>query len=232
MENSDNATHWNLPLSNKPSIAEKDQSFNQNRRVPDNLKPVNAKNQISHMRNADIDDQTVQTYGTMCTNGTMHRRTNSTSTFTANSLAQIFDFRSPLQERQLNISPTYQVVPKTISKVSRSKRYADNESLISPLGDDGDDVTTFSFDQNFSKDLLHEWSDHVKVAEDDVLLPPEPDGIYMPRSQIFKDEFSRGHEQSCLEGWVSTVIAFQSFVYLVSRNTNICLLVSFCSVLS
>lgn len=157
------------------------------------------------MANIDVDDQTVQTYGTMGTTGTMHRRTNSTTTFTATSLAQIFDVDFPLQERQLNVSPTYQVIPQTISKISRAKRDIadDDESLISPLGNDGDEsITAFSFDDSLAKNVLHEWSNHAKLAKK-VVLPPEPAGVYMPNSNVFKEDVNGRHMGSCLEGWVS-----------------------------
>ena len=156
------------------------------------------------MTNIDVDDQTVQTYGTMGTDGTRHRRTNSTTTFTANSLAQIFNVNSPLQERHLNVSPTYQVVPQTISKISRAKRnIADDESLVSPLGNDDDEsVTAFNFDDGLARNVFHEWSNHVKVARE-VVLPPEPAGVYLPNSNVFKEDVNGRHMGSCLEGWVS-----------------------------
>lgn len=138
----------------------------------------------------------------MGTNGTMHRRTNSTSTFTANSLAQIFDVRSPLQERQLNISPSFQVVPYTISKIAQSYRHPDDESLISPLGDDvNDENSVFNFDNELNKDIFYQWKNHVKIAEKAV-LPSEPDGVYMPKSKIFKESLDKRQGSCCLEGWV------------------------------
>lgn len=76
---------------------------------------------------------------TMQTNGTRHRRQNSIgcNTFTAESLAQIFDTRASSQEQ----SPTQSlIVPKTIKTVKKKNRLGIQDDDISPLGDDDDDL--------------------------------------------------------------------------------------------
>ncbi len=133
------------------------------------------------------DDETV---GTMMTTGTLHRRTNSTTTFTVNSLKQIFEFEPKQRNLEFGLSPTIEVIPQTIRNV-RHRENNDDESLISPLADD-DNTTCFNFEDT--------WPEPVVAKR--IKFPPEPTGTYMPKSAIFKEEVDGGHSNCSLEGWV------------------------------
>ena len=100
--------------------------------------------------NDENDDQTVLTYGTMATNGTLHRRRNSTSIFTVDSLARIFNHENQNEYRpkdwdestigDVTTPKGHQgIVPETVRKFHRDTD-ADEQSLISPLGDNEDSV--------------------------------------------------------------------------------------------
>ena len=162
---------------------------------------MSSSSYINHNYNDDQTVQTVGTVGTMGTNGTRHRRTNSTATFTSNSLAHIFE-QQQVRERKLGISPSYEVVPETIQKVRRPRENNDDESLISPLADD-DNNSFFRSDETAksSYSLLDDWCQS-KVAKR-LVLPPEPNGTYMPKSSLFKEHADGSHGNCCLEGWVS-----------------------------
>ena len=193
------------------------------------------------------DDQTIHTIGTietMRTNGTLHRRKNSTSIFTVESLAKIFhgDEKSnncnnysqhyqPINQqgqqphdqrrsRSNSLSSHYLAIPDTIRKIHRER---DEESLISPLGDEdceGDStVSAFQFpdiqqwchhdrQKNISTySLIDDLSKYRQVKG--IVLPPEPNGVYMPKSTVFEDDCdsndynSRFRNDSTLQGWVS-----------------------------
>ena len=207
-------------------------------------------------KNFDMDDQTVQTMGTA---GTMHRRRNSTSIFTVDSLAQIFqndninndnnnndntNIRNETQQQQhhrqyyrkkLNVSASYEVIPDTIRKIRRRVDNGDDDddqSLISPLGDNDDNSCFFqsndvhgerstngslvlrnrldscdsSIMRRASTFLLTTNKSDVYQPNDEVIdLPPEPKGTYMPTSSVFKQDIEDGHCGCSLEGWVSSV---------------------------
>lgn len=179
-------------------------------------KKVTASSYFDHQH--DDDDMTVQTMGTvgtmgtMGTNGTRHRRRQrSTSTFTADSLKQIFELDTQQKHgRELKISSSYKIVPKTISNMSHEykENMNDDQSLISPLADDDDNKSFFRLDDPKLENSLHdEWSNNTRIAEE-VILPPEPSGIYMPKSSVFKEDIDNGYGDCCLEGWVSVPFLF------------------------
>ncbi len=186
------------------------------------------------------------------------RNNSEISFFTVESLAQIFDddeehnpislhrqednrreeqqliqtFQSCSQQchqRRLSVSPYYQEIPLSIQKIHHDKSGdGDEESLISPLGDNEsvDNESVFHFDENTrqlprhqnrtkqksrmhdkhksSSSLLDDWSDANKVIiAKDLVLPPEPNGTYMPKSKVFKESLTKEDKNSiALEGWV------------------------------
>jgi hypothetical protein len=87
---------------------------------------------------------------TVGTYGSLHRRINSTNTFTANSFALIFDAnandnngsdndndQSPVTSRKNGINTS--IVPKTVKTVKKKSRYGNNDfDDISPLDDNED----------------------------------------------------------------------------------------------
>mmetsp|Transcript_9995 Transcript_9995/g.12677 ORF Transcript_9995/g.12677 Transcript_9995/m.12677 type:complete len:1018 (+) Transcript_9995:194-3247(+) len=153
------------------------------------------------------EDQTVTTMGT---NGTLHRRTDSASIFTSNSIAQIFDKgtkeKEPRKRRQLSISSLIEIVPETIRKIDYDPNYNDDKD-ISPLAIDDDDPVFFEDNIPGRKDsnTLHDWSDDWEKEEvvENIMVPPEPNGTYLPKSSAFKEDGNGRHQNSCLEGWLA-----------------------------
>ena len=170
---------------------------------------------------------------TMQTNGTRHRRQNSfgCNTFTAESLAQIFDTRASSLEK----SPTQNVfVPKTIKTVKKKNRLGVQDDDISPLDDDEDmrlclrnrlslvDVAVeddsqcspihrkneaFDFtNYSISTDLFGVKSDESPVEstyESTTLELKCHRGQYLPISREFVKEKDYKIEEVTFEGWVA-----------------------------
>ena len=86
---------------------------------------------------------------TIGTQGTMHRRVNSTCTFTANSLALIFDLNETSPKKRTTIP----VVPKTVKTIKKKSRDGnDRFDDISPLDDNEDSrMRSRSFRERMNK---------------------------------------------------------------------------------
>ncbi|GFH50378.1 predicted protein [Chaetoceros tenuissimus] len=117
------------------------------------------------------DNQTVctmNTFHTVNTTGTYHRRTDSSCTFTANSLAMIFHGEqntNASREREVATtpvkSPTANIIPKTVKTVSKRRNGNEIQDEISPL--DNEEGATKS--RNY-RELLEKYGDNVSEESD------------------------------------------------------------------
>jgi hypothetical protein len=210
----------------------------------------------SGYRVKDDECSAISPMNTVGTNATLHRRMRST--FSAASLAQIFDTSgqtclSPEQKKKSG------VIPKTVKTVKKNRSGKNDCDGISPLEDDeiqvgfrnrmqdvdvaidddsvcspihGISKTSFDFSQKMTamelfgkenveveqnvatndKSQLTLGRKEVLERSDPCTVSKEPEGTYLPISNIFQKEISNGHDVDAFQGWVRCSINADLFL--------------------
>ena len=178
-----------------------------------------------------------KTVGTQATNGTLHRRRNSTSIFTAASLSQIFQPTGGLCTTPPKMSGKKRAdLTKTIKKVKcevldEISPLGDNEcragSIVGAIIDDTNDAENChspimeriigpSRKELFANDD-NPWQWREGNDKETVYITSqlhESPGYYLPLSDAFKDGSvsNRRHNGCVFEGWVRALLEQKLFV--------------------